>query len=104
MTWTRRRLLTRALAWAPIGLSGVWAGLGCAPSSTLCYDPDLLSTPERALRTARGYAERSPHGDAKQCRGCEFFRPARAEDCGRCQILGGPVSASGHCDSWSEAT
>jgi hypothetical protein len=78
--------------------------LGCGNEKPRCIDPDLLSTPERAIRTAQAYADPSPHGAAKQCAGCQFFRESRQTQCGNCQILSGPVSRTGHCQAWSKAT
>jgi len=75
--------------------------LACSKADQSCVDPDLLSTPERGLRKSQGYVDRSPHGDAKSCRGCQFFTAETLADCGSCQILGGPVHASGHCSAWS---
>jgi hypothetical protein len=82
------------------------ATTGCSPSGPVCYDPELLSTPEIALRTSQGFMDVSPHNgkdgaEVKRCIGCQFFRAEGEEDCGHCQILNGPVSANGHCNAWS---
>lgn len=75
----------------------------CTGGGSVCADPEVLSTSERQLRASLHYTERSPHGDAKRCAGCQFFS-AGSGDCGQCQILNGPVNPGGHCDSWSERT
>lgn len=89
-----------ALAVGPI----VGTLLGCGNEKPRCIDPDLLSTPERAIRTAQAYADPSPLGAEKQCAGCQFFRVSSQTQCGNCQILSGPVSRTGHCQAWSKAT
>jgi hypothetical protein len=78
------------------------AGAGCRDSDS-CVDTDSLSTGEASLRASFHYAARSPYGEAKQCRGCQFFRAKDGDTtgCGECQILQGPVNGQGHCDSWS---
>jgi hypothetical protein len=101
VTLDRRRLLLQAVHVGSIALAGSLASLvGCSRSESACYDAELLSTPDRSLRDSRHYADVSPHGGAMQCGGCQYFRTAGAEGCGSCQILGGPVSARGHCDAW----
>ena len=101
MTRTRRQIL---LEIARLGLAGMalfgWSG--CSESDA-CFDPESWTTGEASLRASLHFAARSPHGEAKQCSGCEFFRP-KADDghaCGDCQILQGAVNAKSHCDSWS---
>jgi hypothetical protein len=98
----RRTLLVRASRVLSVALAG-WLPfhVGCSRSETSCYDPELFSTPERAQRDAQGYVDISPHSDARQCSGCTFFQSDESEGCGRCQILGGPVRARGHCDAWA---
>gem|GEM_PF-1014416 len=102
MRWTRRELLEQGQRGALCLAGGLlMAAFGCSKSEPSCVDPDLLSTPERALRKSQGYVDHSPHGREKNCAGCEFFRQEGEAGCGRCQILGGPVSAGGHCSAWS---
>lgn len=103
----RRAFVALGLGFAPLVLTALPGALvGCGREGPRCYDPELLSTPERALRATRGYADRSPRGDAESCRGCQFFRVEAdgAGECGRCEILGGPVSAAGRCDAWTART
>jgi hypothetical protein len=102
MKLERRRLLLHALRFSFLSFIGLLPfQLGCSRSETACYDPELFSTPERSLRESRGYVDASPHADARQCGGCEFFRAGEPEGCGRCEILGGAVAARGYCDSWA---
>lgn len=107
MNWTRRSTLELGCR-ALVGAAGLLSpfALGCTPAEPGCYDPELLSTPERSLRRARAYTDHSSHrgadGALQRCAGCQFFGAGGAvEGCGACQILGGPVSAAGRCDAWS---
>ena len=109
-TRTRRQLLGSSVRILGLGFvlcpvaGSLLAGVsGCSDDAIECVDPELLSTPERALRVTQNYVNRSPHGEAKQCGACQFFRPKTAAGCGECQILAGPVSRTGHCDAWSQA-
>ncbi len=72
----------------------------CSPSKPSCVDPELLSTPERALRARQGYVDVSPHGEEQRCGGCQFFS-ATDDGCGLCRILDGPVARTGHCKAWA---
>ncbi len=92
----RREFLRRAA----LALLGTALPAGCGDAGPVCGDPELLSTPERELRRAQGYREVSPHGAARSCAGCQFFEPGDGA-CGRCRILGGPVSRAGHCSAWA---
>ena len=108
MILTRRRFLEAGRDGSLALLGGLLlTEVACSDSGPECVDPELLSTPERALRDANAYvsvsASRSPNGEEKQCGGCAFFSSEGEPTCGRCEILGGPVSAAGHCDAWSKA-
>lgn len=101
MTRTRRQFL---LEGAGLGLAGlgyfVWTG--CSEADP-CSDPESWTTGQASLRASFHFEARSPHGEAKQCGGCEFFRP-KADDghgCGDCSILHGAVSSKSYCDSWT---
>ena len=105
MELTRRELLERGQRGA-LFLAGalLTAAVGCSKNEPTCVDPDLLSTPERALRKSQAYVDDSPHGVEKNCSGCQFFSREGGAGCGQCQILGGPVHAGGHCSAWAEKT
>lgn len=97
--WQRRDFLARSgTLLAALALP---AALGCGAPGLNCSEEDFLSTPERALRAAQAYWERSPQGAAKSCAKCQFFLAGAPEACGSCQILGGSVNPAGHCDSWA---
>ena len=53
-----------------------------------------------SLRESLNYVDPAP--DAKQqCGACGFFSAeGAAQSCGECQIMSGPVSRTGHCESW----
>jgi hypothetical protein len=87
---TRRRLLMGAL---PLGISGLALAARAAGS---CVQPE-----SEALRTSVNYVE-SAADPAAACARCAFFTADPAGGaCGSCQILSGPVDATGHCDSFS---
>jgi hypothetical protein len=86
-----RRVLqfTGALAVAP-------RIIGTSQGAQSCVDPASES-----LRTSLHYASVSPKAD-EPCKGCGFFTPDGSQPaCGNCQIMSGPVDATGHCDSWA---
>ncbi|MFO0689104.1 MAG: high-potential iron-sulfur protein [Myxococcota bacterium] len=104
MNVTRREVVVKG---AGLVLAGVaFAGWPGCREPDACVDPDALTTGQASLRASFHYAARSPHGEAKQCAGCQFFaaQAGDAQGCGTCQILQGPVSGQGHCDSWSART
>jgi hypothetical protein len=92
---TRRRLLMGAL---PFGIPG-FALARAARAAGSCVQPE-----SEALRTSVNYVE--PAADpAVACAHCAFFTADPAGGaCGSCQILSGPVDATGHCDSFSAPT
>jgi hypothetical protein len=102
MRLARRAILAQALRFFSLSLAGgLGLSLGCGREETRCYDPEMLSTSELALRRSRGYVDLSDQGSTQNCSGCQFFRAQEVEGCGRCEILGGIVSAHGRCDAWA---
>jgi hypothetical protein len=89
---TRRRLLQRAFA---LGL----AGGALAPAGRAAAA--CVEDASESLRASVNYVE--PAADpATACARCAFFSADPAGGgCGNCQILSGPVDATGHCDSFS---
>ena len=89
--FTRRRLL-QAL---PLGLGGV----ALAPSTHAaggCVQPESES-----MRASVNYVGTAAD-PAAACARCAYFSADPAGGaCGSCQILSGPVDATGHCDSFS---
>ncbi|MDE2301653.1 MAG: hypothetical protein KGK11_03750 [Sphingomonadales bacterium] len=95
MTGDRRHFLGLASA---LGAGLVAARLAAAPPAA-CYDPASLSLSQKSRRRAVGYADVSAD-PAKHCGLCNFFA-ASSEGCGTCALLGGPVAATGLCDSFA---
>ena len=89
---TRRQLLFQA---APLGMAGI-AFARAARAAEACVQGDSES-----LRASLNYTSASANS-AAACAHCAFFTADSAGGaCGTCQILGGPVDAAGHCDSFS---
>jgi hypothetical protein len=88
---TRRQLLLRAV---PLGVAG--CALARAGRAAACVQPESES-----LRASLNYASAAAD-PAAACARCAFFTADVAGGpCGACEILGGPVDATGHCDSFS---
>jgi hypothetical protein len=67
-----------------------------------CVDPDELSASVQGMRDSLEYTD-SAANPAEACGGCSFFKPKKvADDCGHCEVLGGPVDVNGHCVSWTK--
>ena len=92
--YDRRRFIAHA-----IPVCALFAG---ASARAACVDPDELSDSVQGMRESLEYTDTAP--DAKQaCKGCSYFKPAKAGDaCAPCEVLGSPVSATGHCVSWTQ--
>lgn len=92
---TRRTFLFRG-AQLPVALLVTHAAAGA------CVDPDELSDSVQSMRDSLEYTDAA--ADAKQaCGGCSYFQGAKAgAACGNCEVLHGPVSAKGHCVSWTK--
>lgn len=89
---TRRQLLLRAV---PLGMAGI-AFARAARAAEACVQPESES-----LRTSLNYTSAGAD-PAATCAHCAFFTTdAAGGACGGCTILGGPVDATGHCDSFS---
>ena len=89
---TRRRLLIGAL---PLGISGL-ALARVARAAGSCVQPE-----SEALRASVNFVDSAPD-PATACARCAFYTgDAAGGACGNCQILSGPVDATGHCDSFS---
>jgi high potential iron-sulfur protein len=92
----RRMLLVRGLQ-LPVALLLGRAAVGA------CVNPDELSDSVQSMRDSLEYKDTAP--DAKQaCSGCAFFKAEKKAGgaCGHCEVMRGPVSATGHCVSWTK--
>lgn len=84
------------------GLALPAAVLIARPAVGQCVDPDELSDAVQGMRDSLGYTDAAPDAQ-KTCGGCAYFKAAKAGDeCGTCELLTSPVSAKGHCDSWTK--
>lgn len=90
---TRRALLAVALAAPAAALA--WP----AAAADVCVDLDALPSGQKSLRQSVNFKLVSDD-PARHCSGCAFYTAAQG-DCGKCQILNGPVPAQGRCDSWA---
>jgi hypothetical protein len=80
---------------APLGVAGV-AFARVAPAAESCVAPESES-----LRASLNYTA-ATDVPAAACRHCAFFTADPAVPaCGACTLLGGPVDATGSCDSFS---
>lgn len=69
-------------------------------ASAACVDPEELSDSVIGMRESLDYTDAGADANAV-CRGCSFFNPDQ-DACGYCEVLRGPVSATGHCVSWTK--
>ena len=96
MSSSRRDFLVRAGLTAALAVSATRA----AAQGAACADPAELSLAQRSQRRALNYIEPAPD-PKRHCGICAFFA-ATAGGCGSCQLMsGGPVSASGVCNSFA---
>jgi uncharacterized paraquat-inducible protein A len=100
-TISRRALLIRACQIPAAAIAVSLAACVDKNKTAACADPDQLSQSEISLRASVQYTDRAPD-PTKACGGCAYFRASSdATECGRCDILNGSVSVTGHCSSWS---
>lgn len=90
-----RRFVLRAGAQVVLAVPLVSLLAGRAKAAESCVDHASES-----LRESLHYVAITPDA-AKPCKACAFFKSEDASACGPCDILSGPVDATGHCDSWS---
>jgi hypothetical protein len=98
---TRRAVLRRGIQ-ISVGGASLLALNACGGSKNeqfSCVDPEELSEGERSMRVSMLYTDASAIAE-ESCSGCAFF-PLGKTGCGECELLGGPVSDKGRCDSWS---
>lgn len=68
--------------------------------ASACTDPNE-SAEVASLRASLHYTDAAADS-ARSCHVCAFFAAAEKDTaCGRCLVFEGPVSPTGHCDSWS---
>ncbi|MDH3200144.1 MAG: high-potential iron-sulfur protein [Myxococcales bacterium] len=103
MTLSRRELLHLIRGGAHLALIASAPGLlsSCSKKELHCKDTSGLSTAAEQLRTALEYQDRSPHGEAKSCANCQFYRATSKNECGACTLVQGPINPAGYCNSWA---
>jgi len=102
LKFSRRALLLGVLPTAAtLTLHDVHSAQPSTPTTTAaCVDPDELMDGQISLGASLHYTDRSTDLD-KTCSKCAYFQARESPACGQCKILNRPVSASGHCTSWS---
>lgn len=101
MPLDRRTFVARmGLVLAAGGAAAPALAAGAPAGPAACADPAALPLSQRSRRRSLGYVEPAPDA-ARRCGGCAFFTAGEG-GCGSCQMLtGGPVSASGTCNSFA---
>lgn len=103
MPLDRRTFVARmglALAAGGVAAPVLAAGRTAPANPAACADPAALPLSQRSRRRSLGYVEPAPDA-ARRCNGCAFYTAGEG-GCGTCQMLtGGPVSASGTCNSFA---
>jgi hypothetical protein len=96
---SRRQVLIRS-ALIPLGgvLASVLKGRASAADAT-CVNMATMGASEKSGRMDLHWTATSPN-PKKTCSICAYFTGTSA-GCGNCQILNGPTSVGGYCDSWS---
>ncbi len=70
-------------------------------SRTRAADLACVEADSESLRQSLTYTDPTPDPE-KACTACGFFTPSGKGSCGPCMIMGGPVSGTAHCESWSK--
>lgn len=93
--YDRRRFIAYALP----ACAAICAG---ASARGACVDPDELSSSAQSMRESLEYTDAA--ADPKQtCKHCAYFKFVNAGDsCAPCEVFATPVSAAGHCVSWTK--
>lgn len=96
MAFDRRKFLALGLTIPAVTL------VTKAARAAECVDLDELSDNIASMRESLEYMD-SAADPAQTCSGCEYFKPVQPDDtCGPCNVLTSPVSARGHCVSWTK--
>jgi hypothetical protein len=82
------------------------AGISCASedkkeSQANPCDYSTLSEEDVKKRRSLGFVEKAPT-ENKHCGNCNLYFPAKnSDECGRCQLFNGPVTADAYCTYWA---
>lgn len=103
MTVSRRELLRVLQGGASfaIVISAPALLASCSKAELDCKDTEGLDKAAMQLRTTLQYQDHSPHGDAKTCSKCQFYKSAPNNECGGCTLVQGPINPGGYCNSWA---
>ena len=104
----RRQFIARSGVSLGVGAAALAAPTlltGCGNKVAQCADPEMMSAGERHMRATREYVAVSSNPDT-QCKDCAFYWPDENESgevssCAHCEIVGGMVNATGHCNAWA---
>lgn len=95
--YDRRNFITHGLRISALICAG-------ATARAACVDPDELSDSVQSMRESLEYTDVASD-EKTSCKDCYFFKPVKVGDeCANCEILSSPVTATGHCASWTERT
>ena len=105
ITLSRRTVLAGACQIPTATFLALIAGCTDKKQSVACTDTTgQLTDTETGLRESLQYTDQAPD-PATACSTCAYFRrTTETTECGNCQLLNGPVRATGHCASWSAKT
>lgn len=71
-----------------------------ASNAFSCTDVSNLTEAQVKTRKAVQYVDASPHAE-KRCGNCRFFVPPEGDaECGRCEVVPGPIHPKGYCTAW----
>lgn len=91
----RRDLLGLAI----VGVAVAGASASAARAAVAACDAADTNAGRTAMRKSLEYASPSKT-PGKACSGCAFFTGS-APNCGKCQLLNGPVAGNAVCSSWA---
>lgn len=98
---SRRQLLVSGIGLPLLGGGTLVALSACGKKAAqACVDAASLPSSQRSLRESLQYTSQSPRAE-QACAACAFFQADTSGACGHCQMIGGVVDATGHCNSWS---
>lgn len=98
--FSRRTLLHNTVHLAVLSSAPVLLQ-ACKKAEFSCNDVSALDDQDAELRAALEYVDRSPHDTTKNCASCAFYVAGKANECGQCTLVKGPIHPLGYCNSWA---
>ena len=95
--------LSRRDAMRSLAMFAAGSALIACKKDLACTDTAGLSPEDTATRTTLEYVDHTPIA-AKECAGCQLYKPAAADACGGCNVVKGPINPRGYCKSWVQKT